>query len=267
MSYKDILYNKGSGIATITLNRPQARNALKIESYHEVSDAILEANRDPEVRALVITGADPAFCAGDDVKQWVSEEDKKKREVERKSRIRPGDPVTSALMIMQKPVIAAVNGAAVGMGCGIALICDIRIASDRARFGQFYILRGLLADPGGTYFMPRLIGLGKTYELLFTGDMIDAQEAERIGMVNKVVPHEQLMEATMAMANKITSMPPLAVLMAKHAVRRGLSHDFEAVQLYEAYCMDRLWVSEEHDEAAKGLTEQRDTHEVGGGSL
>ena len=232
MNYKDILYNKESGIATVTLNRPQARNALKIESYHEVSDAILEANRDPEVRVLVITGTDPAFCAGDDVKQWVSEEDKKKRKVERGERIKPGDPATNALMIMQKPVIAAVNGVAVGMGCGLALICDIRIASDRARFGQFYILRGLLADPGGTYFMPRLIGLGKTYELLFTGDMIDAREAERIGMVNKVVPHEQLMSTTLEMAGKIASMPSLAILVTKHAVRRGLNHDFEAVQRY-----------------------------------
>src|SRR5258708_7113099 len=195
MAYSDILFEKQNAIATITINRPQAMNAGTIKTWAEIGDAFRDAERDDEIRVVVLTGTGRAFCAGDDVKEiflnpeFRDAKPNKRIDVEQ---WRKHEPVALDFLIeYPKPTIASVNGAAVGYGCDIALMCDMRVCSDQARFGEVFIRRGLIPEAGGLLILPRLVGLARAYELILSGDIIDAAEAERIGMVNKVVPHAQ----------------------------------------------------------------------------
>src|SRR5258708_27789826 len=219
MAYSDIIFEKQNSIATITINRPQAMNAGTIRTWNEIAAAFHDAEHDDGVRVVVITGAGRAFCAGDDVKEiflnpeFRDAQPSKRNEVEE---WRTHQAVAlDFLVTYPKPTIASVNGAAVGYGCDIALMCDMRVCSDQARFGEVFIRRGLIPEAGGLLVLPRLVGLARAYELILTGDIIDASEAERIGMVNKVVPHAQLAEATAAFAKKIAAQAPLAQRLAK----------------------------------------------------
>jgi enoyl-CoA hydratase/carnithine racemase len=169
-------------VATITLNRPEVMNALNREMYAELEQAFRDAHRDPEVRCVVLTGAGRAFCSGDDVKQIMLGEQRDET-VARLRDVRPRPtPAAAAALECDKPVIAAVNGPAVGWGMDLTLFCDIRIASENAKFGELFIKRGLVADIGGLWRLPQVVGPSKAAELLFTGDVLDAREAERIGL-------------------------------------------------------------------------------------
>src|SRR5271154_5190956 len=196
MAYGDILYDKRDAVATITINRPHAMNAATIKTYDEMIDALRDAEADDSVRVVVLTGAGRAFCAGDDVKEIFPTPGSGAPNPSGGGRGEEGrDPRPVALDLLvsyPKPTIASVNGAAVGYGCDIALMCDMRVCSDQARFGEVFIRRGLIPEAGGLLVLPRLVGLARAYELILSGDIIDAAEAERIGMVNKVVPHAQL---------------------------------------------------------------------------
>jgi enoyl-CoA hydratase/carnithine racemase len=183
MTYSDILYDKRDSVATITINRPHAMNAATIKTYDEMIDALRDAEADDSVRVVVLTGAGRAFCAGDDVKEiFLNPEFRDAKPAQRKlvEEWREHRPVALDLLVTYpKPTIASVNGAAVGYGCDIALMCDMRVCSDQARFGEVFIRRGLIPEAGGLLILPRLVGLARAYELILSGDIIDAAEAER----------------------------------------------------------------------------------------
>lgn len=261
MAYSDIIYEKKNTVATVTLNRPQAMNACTIKTYEEIADALHDAQRDDEIRVVVITGAGRGFCAGDDVREiflnpeFQNARPSKRLEVEE---WRTHAPVAlDFLVTYPKPTIAAVNGAAVGYGCDMALMCDMRVCSEQARFGELFIRRGLIPEAGGLLVLPRLVGLARAYELILTGDIIDAREAERIGMVNKVVPHAQLMEATMALAEKLSQQAPLAQRLAKEALRVGLNLNLQYFFDYQRHGQHLMLTSKDHIEGAKSFVEKR----------
>src|SRR5690606_9038823 len=174
----EVTYERSDYIATVTLNRPEAMNALTRETYRQLEQAFLDAHADPEVRCVIVTGNGRAFCAGDDVKQIMLGE-QREQTTQRLRDVRPRPtPAAAAILECDKPVIAAVNGAAVGWGMDLSLFCDIRIASTEAKFGELFIKRGLVADLGGLWRLPLVVGPSKAAELLFTGDVISADEAE-----------------------------------------------------------------------------------------
>jgi enoyl-CoA hydratase/carnithine racemase len=258
MNYKDIIYTKEEGVATITLNRPDARNSYSPEMLDSIYYAMEDAASDDGVRVLVLTGTGRAFCAGADVKAMAEKFDQPggKRKV-RKQKVNERQ-IYSSLHSFEKPLIAAINGVAVGAGLDIALACDIRIASDRARFAEVFIRRGLIPVGGGTYYLPRLVGTDKACLLIWTGDMIDAQEAERIGLVTMVVPHEELENATWQLAEKLVKGPSLAIKKAKRAIYEGLEMDLESTLDYVVPITKELHETEDHKEGAQAFVEKRE---------
>jgi 2-(1,2-epoxy-1,2-dihydrophenyl)acetyl-CoA isomerase len=222
MSYKCLLYDVKDGVATLTLNRPERLNALGDTLREDLQDAVTRAADDPEVRVLVVTGAGKGFCSGGDVKA-MNERRESRAERPLMDKVAPGrDQTVLALRNAPKPVIAAVNGAAAGAGMNLALCCDIRLASTAAKFAQAFVRRGLHPDWGGTYFLPRVVGTAKACELIFTGEVIDAQEALRLGIVSAVYAPEELMPAALALARKIADGPPVAIRLAKRAIYHSL---------------------------------------------
>ena len=256
MEYTDIIYTKQEGVATMTLNRPEAMNAFGAKMRDSIARAVDDASKDNEVRVLVITGTGRAFCTGADVKDMAEEVNTGRRGEEAARRFQ--FPLPRLLWKFSKPTIAAVNGVAVGGGLDLALACDVRIASDKARFAQVFIRRGLIPVTGGTYFLPRLVGLDRALLLTWTGDMVDAKEAERIGMVTMVVPHDELETTTRELAEKLAKGPPLAIQRAKRAIYEGLATDLDtAVNL--AYSLSQeLWESEDHKEGTRAFVEKRE---------
>jgi 2-(1,2-epoxy-1,2-dihydrophenyl)acetyl-CoA isomerase len=260
MKYKEIIYSVEGQVAVITLNRPQAMNALTNTSHTELEQAIDTAAKDDKIRVIILTGAGRGFCSGDDVKEiFLSPEEAAMKGREARLRHLQGEHIPGGghrLLEINKPSIAAVNGAAVGYGCDIALMCNMRIASERARFGEVFLRVGLIPDQG-LILLPRLIGLAKAYEMILTTDIIDAKEAERIGLVNKVVPHEDLMNATLELANKIASKPPLAVQLAMEGIRRGLGLAMEDFMRYHALAFSFCTETEDHLEGSRAFVEKR----------
>jgi len=257
MAYKEIIYTVEDMVATITLNRPERMNALTAVTYQEAEQALKEADADNDVRAVIFTGAGRGFCSGDDVRKQPgapTAEQLAQRKIPAKGR---PTPLAAALLGFDKPLIAAVNGAAVGWGMDLALMCDIRIASDRARFGEVYVLRGLIADIAGWLLLPQIVGLSRAYELLLTGDIIDAQEAERIGLVSKVVPHDELMPAVKELATKIANLPPVAIRMTKEAVRKGLDYNLGVLGEYHSHALGVLFATEDFREGSTSVLERR----------
>ena len=261
MAYSDILYEKHDKVATITINRPHAMNSGTIRTWAEIGQAFGEAEHDTSVQVVVITGAGRAFCAGDDVKEIFLNPEFRDAKPSKRAEVeewRTHQPVAlDFLVTYPKPTIASVNGAAVGYGCDIALMCDMRICSDQARFGEVFIRRGLIPEAGGLLVLPRLVGLARAYELILSGDIIDAAEAERIGMVNKVVPHAQLGEATAAFAQKIAAQAPLAQRLAKEALRVGLNLNLPYFFDYQRHGQRMMLTSQDHLEGAKSFVEKR----------
>ncbi len=201
MTYECLIYEVKDRIATLTLNRPDRLNALGGTLRQDLHDAVTRTSADPEVRVMVITGAGKGFCSGGDVKA-MSEAKAGTRERPLIEKIAPGrDQTLLAMREAPQPIIAAVNGAAAGAGMNLALGCDIRIASTEAKFTQAFVKRGLHPDWGGTYFLPRVVGMAKACEMIFTGDLLDAAEALRLGLVSQVVPPEDLLPAAYDLQN------------------------------------------------------------------
>ena len=258
MDYRDIIYTREEGIVTITLNRPERRNAFSPEMSESIREAVEDAARDSSVRVLVITRTGQAFCAGADVKAMAENPgqpggEERRREV-------GGGHVSLPLLLhrFDKPVIAAINGVAVGGGLDLALACDIRIASDRARFAEVFVRRGLIPAMGGIFFLPRLVGIDRACQLIWTGDMIDAREAERIGLVTTIVPHEELEIATRELAEKLAKGPPLAIQKAKRAIYEGLGMDLSSSLKQVASAVEELRKTEDHREGARAFVEKRE---------
>ncbi|TBL76308.1 enoyl-CoA hydratase/isomerase family protein [Paenibacillus thalictri] len=230
MDYQFLLYEKSEEIATITVNRPELRNALTQALMAELGHAIDQAESDAEVKVLILTGAgERAFVAGADINEVAARDTLS--ELGPNSRLRRA--VLSRLEHLSKPSIAAVNGFALGGGCELALACTLRIAADTARFGQPEINLGIIPGLGGTQRLTRLVGKGKAMELVLTGDLIDAQEAHRIGLVNRIVPADQLMDEARTLAKKLASKPPLALRAAKDAVDYGSDMSLAAALEFE----------------------------------
>jgi enoyl-CoA hydratase/carnithine racemase len=243
-------------VATITLNRPERRNALNYRAYDELEAAFRAASDDPEVRAVIVTGADPAFCSGDDVGEIMAGP----RSVTARAapaEIRP-TPAAMAALECTKPVIAAVNGAAVGWGMELALFADIRIASEKARFAELFVKRGLVSDVGGFYRLPAIVGPAKAAELLFTGDIIDAAEALRIGLVTEVVAHGDLLPRADALAARIAANPPLAVQRLKQGLNRTAYGEPQEIGTWAMASIRELMRTEDHREGVASFLEKRE---------
>ena len=261
MTQQDILYSREDSVAVITLNRPERMNALTLATHDELARAIDQAYDDDEVRVIVLTGAGKGFCSGDDVGEvFLSPEEDpfvtrtaKLRQLEGEHPFPGGG---HGLLRINKPSIAAVNGPAVGYGCDLALLCNMRVASERARFSEIFLRVGLIPDEA-LVILPRLVGLARTYEMVLTTDIIDAAEAERIGLVNRVVPHEQLMGATMELAEKIAGKPPIAVRLAMEGIRRGLGWPMDEYMRYHALASPFCAETEDHKEGALAFLEKR----------
>jgi enoyl-CoA hydratase/carnithine racemase len=245
--YETIIMEKEGGIATIILNRPEASNALTPKMFQELCDAFENTRLEQETKVVLLTGAGKSFCAGGDIKELVPvlrENPSQCRSFFRELMHR----AYLAIWNLEKPVIAAVNGVAAGGGCDLALMCDIRVASQHARFSEIYVNIGAMPDSGGTWLLPRLTGLSKACELIFSGDIIDANEAERIGLVNKVVPAGDLDREAREMAMKLAKGPAIAIGLAKSAIHEGLAMDFaqalESVAARMSICLQTEDVTE-----------------------
>ncbi len=256
MAYEHILYEKRDGIAYLTMNRPQVLNALNPRIREETADALADARQDPAVGAAIITGAgERAFCAGMDL-----------RDFSRRLQSEPVPPTEARRTILSlyhpihlfdKPIIAAVNGLAFGGGFEIAMLCDIIVAADHATFALPEVKRGIIPGNGGTQRLPRLIGKNRALEMIMTGDPIDAHEAYRLGIVNRVVPAAELIPTAEAIARKILANAPVAVRVAKEAVRRGLDASLEEGLRIEADMSTLARTTEDAKEGPKAFAEKR----------
>ena len=249
-----VLVRKENGVTWITLNRPEVLNACDIPTLKKLASALKQAESDSSTRCLVITGAGRAFCAGADLKAIMKRRDTEKILLQ-EDLVHGFNPVASRIFNMDKPVIAMINGVAAGAGMGIALTCDIRIMSENARFVESFAKVGLVPDSGVTYTLPRLFGLTRAIELGFTGEGIDAKEAERLG-VAKVVPANELENETRVLAEKL-ARGPKGLGLTKRAIHRALSLDFDDALEYEAQIQAVAGASRDHEEGIRAFLENR----------
>jgi enoyl-CoA hydratase/carnithine racemase len=258
MAYSTIILDKTEGIATLTLNRPEKLNALNEPMTAELLDAVTQVEQDNDVRVLIITGAGRAFSAGADIKDlFLKVIEESKRGVESFDSINWTERLCLKLRNMPKPVIASINGYAIGIGVTIPLQCDIRIASEEATFSLPFLKVGIIPEFGSTYALPRLVGIAKACELVFTGKSIGATEAKEIGLVNEVVPAADLRAATYELAKAMTQGAPLALQMAKKGLYQGLDADIQSQLRYETSALSILTRSEDHEEGVRAFLEKR----------
>jgi 2-(1,2-epoxy-1,2-dihydrophenyl)acetyl-CoA isomerase len=268
MAYETIILEKAKHVATITLNRPRVGNAFDMTLGAEFDHAIKLLGQDRDVRAIIITGAGSYFSTGIDLSMFTVPERHASKVVtlqdvlpaEDDETFGKGTAVAAVIRIknMPKPVIAAVNGTAVGLGLSIVLACDIIIASSMAKFGMVFVKRGVVPDTGASFDLPRVVGLKKACELTFTGDTIDAAEADRIGMVSRVVPQDDLMNTARQLAAKIADNPPLAVGLAKSQLYRAMVEtDVIRHMRWEVENMENLMKTADFLEAASAFFEKR----------
>jgi enoyl-CoA hydratase/carnithine racemase len=258
MAYETILYEVKDHVAYITLNRPEALNAANQKMHEERTDAWNRAKDDPDVRVLVLTGAGRAFSAGADVREMASGTPQPL--VERR---RHRDPDGETLARLDKPVIAAVNGYCLGNGFETALRCDIRIAAEDAQFGCDEIRMGIIPSGGAHWRLTQVVGVGKSLEILLTASRVTGTEAYRIGLVNQVVPKEQLMEAATTMAQAIASRAPVALRFAKEAVKRGLGMPEDLAMRIEGDLGNIISTTEDSKEGPRAFGERREPNWAG----
>ena len=258
MKYETIILEKKETIATITLNRPEKLNALNPKMQEELMDVFAAVEQDNAVRVVIITGAGRAFCAGADIEELFLKkiEERKKGIIEDATQAFI-EVACLALAKITKPVIASINGPAIGFGCTLSLACDIRIASEDASFSLAFPKVGIAPEFGSTYFLPRLVGLGKACELVFTAKMFDAKEAKEIGLVNLVTPVDELTKTTYEMASSIAKLAPLAIRVSKKALYQGMNNDLASQLRHEAFALNYLCGTEDHEEGARAFLDKR----------
>ncbi len=253
MAYQTLLYEKGEGIGVVTLNRPAALNALNSQVFADLFELFREIESDPEVRVVIITGSgEKAFAAGADVAEM-----QPMNTIEIRKFITGGRKACDKIYGLNKPVIAAIQGFALGGGCELAMCCDLRIATENARFGQPEINLGIIPGAGGTQRLTRLVGIARSKELIYTGDIIDAKTALSIGLVNKVVPQASLMTEAKEMAKKLLSKSGAALSMAKAAINTGANTDLASGLDVEEQCFTLCFATEDQKEGMKAFLQKR----------
>lgn len=256
LASKAVGYVVEGGIATITLCRPEVMNALDASAKRELLAALVQAERDAEVRCVVLTGEGKAFCSGQDLQETPPTDADGTRHLAPFVR-EAYNPIIHRIRELPKPVIAAVNGVAAGAGANLALACDLRLAADNAVFVQAFVKIGLVPDSGGTWFLPRLVGLARAAELMFLGEKVLAQEALAIGLVNRVIPADQLMSATMELASRLAQAPTRAIALTKWAMNRSLSGDLDEALEREAQAQELAGRTEDFREGVKAFQQKR----------
>jgi len=257
---QELNYSFKDGVAKLTLNRPESRNAITMTMFAGIREVAEEVDRNDDVKVLIITGAGRGFCSGADMSLLGDAVGGETLGKTHKDMVEPFGYISVIIQNLAKPIIGAINGAAVGAGLSLALFSDIRIASDRAKFGAFWVRMGLVPDIGGSYFLPRAVGLSKALELALTGDIIDAYEAERIGLVARVVPHDDLMKVTEDLALKIAKGPSVAIELTKRGMCRALNNDLETQLEFEGYGQNVCFKTEDFKEATTAFLEKREPH-------
>ena len=253
MKYKFLLYSKEEGIGTVTINRPESLNALNGEVYTELYKLFQEIEDDQDVRAVILTGSgEKAFIAGADIAEMQPQSS-----VEIRSFIDKGRRASDRIYTLSKPVIAAINGFALGGGCELAMCCDLRVASENAKFGQPEINLGIIPGAGGTQRLSRLIGMTKAKELIYTGNAIDANTAFTMGLVNKVVPPESLMAEAKELARKLLSKSSIALALAKKAITSGANMNLPSGLDLEAECFALIFATEDQKEGMSAFLQKR----------
>ena len=250
-------------ICTITFNRPDVYNAINDDFTKELSDALKNASRDSDCKVIIITGSGKAFCSGQDLGDL-------------KEKYKPGhvphlgkdlrkryDPIIKRIATLEKPVIAAVNGVAAGAGMSLALACDMRICSEHASFIEVFINVGLVPDSASTWFLPRLVGYGKAMELCMTGAKVDADEALRLGIANRVVPADQLIEVSEKLASKLASLPSRGLALIKHLIYKSYDNSLEKQLEAEAFAQETAGMTKDHFEGVMAFIEKRKPEFVG----
>ena len=252
----ELIVDQCDGVLTLTLNRPERLNAISGPMLAALSAELDRANTDPEVRVVVLTGAGRGFCAGLDLKARAEGDDMSGATDLRLFDLHHTPPLV--LHRMDKPVICALNGPAAGYGMDMALGCDIRIASDRAKLGAVFVRRGVLPESGGTWYLPRLVGWAKAAEIAFMGDVLDAERSLEFGLVNRVVPHDDLMTEVAAMAARIASNAPYSVQATKRMMRLGMDETFETAVDHTYLQLRPMFTSEDFREGMTAFLERRD---------
>jgi enoyl-CoA hydratase/carnithine racemase len=258
MTYADIRVEKKDGIVLLTLNRPDKLNAVTWNSWWEIIQAVERLGEDDEDKVLVVTGSGRGFCSGTDLAAAAAGTGEPPPGASRSERLRSRFLGGAAVLACPKPSIAAVNGVAAGAGLSLSLACDIRIASQEARFSAIWARRALVPDVGCSYLLPRIVGISKALEMMYTGQMIDAQEALAIGLVSQVVPAEELMPTAMALAERIAKGPPIALELTKRLAYRGWREEMESQTEYEEYLQRLCIESEDVQEGVRSFLEKRD---------
>lgn len=259
MEFTNLLFENLDGVGLITVNRPKALNALNQATLDELNKIADMLAQDASVKVVIITGSgEKAFVAGADITQM-----QPMSAIEGRNFGKLGQAVFNKIENLPQPVIGAINGFALGGGCELAMACDIRYASDKAKFGQPEVTLGITPGFAGTQRLARLVGKGRAKELLYTGDIIDAHEAYRLGLVNKVVPAEELMPAVNALAHKILSRASVAVQLCKAAVNEGLDADLETGTAYEAEVFGLCFATADQKEGMRAFIEKRKAQFIG----
>lgn len=254
--FSEIDYELRGHVGIITIDRPDARNALTFTTYSELAHAVESTT----ARCLVITGRDPAFCSGDDVKQVMVAANAELQRADREPRL---TPAAGSLLRTDVPIIAAVNGAAVGWGMELALMADIRIASERAKFGELFVKRGLCCDVAGLARLVELVGREHAADLLFSGRIVDAAQARDLRLVSRVVAHDDLVPAALELAEEIAANPPLAVQALKRGLRKALDPDWDDLGRWVSATLAELFRTDDHREGVAAFLEKRPANFTG----
>jgi 2-(1,2-epoxy-1,2-dihydrophenyl)acetyl-CoA isomerase len=259
MHYRDILYTVENGIARLTLNKPEKLNALSWGSWSEIENAIAAAEADDDVKVVLITGAGRGFCAGTDLTTGTTEADWPARPLSgRAGMVRSRYLGTAQVYHCRKPTIAVVNGASVGAGFSLAMACDIRIASEAARFSAIFVKRAIVADTGCTWFLPRLVGVENALKMMYTGRIVPAQEALAMGLVSEVVPAEELDARATALAREIATGPSVAIELMKRLTQETFTRDLDSQIEMEQFLQGYTHNTEDAAEGRRSFLEKRE---------
>jgi len=253
MNFETVLYSVNDGVLTITLNRPDVYNAFNEKMKKELSEALKQGEKDPAVRCIVIRGAgDKAFCSGQDLKEHAGQKRSLKESLEKAY-----NPIIRKVRSLEKPIIAMINGVAAGAGCSLALACDMRIMSSSAKLIQAFVRIGLVPDTGAHWFLPHLAGPARAFEYAATGRDVLADEAERVGLVNRTVPHADLEPVTMELARSFAGAPTRSIGLIKRTLNKALASDLDTTLDYEASIQQIASETEDHQEGVRAFLEKR----------